>query len=159
MPDPVADAVSKVETAIAEVLTAYPDLADWTVLTDQPFDSAIEGDDILAIVVRTMGPQFDNSFEPGAQTLNSLTVDLEAVVMVAGDPIARRAREGLGHALAALTEDRSLGGMLQDLQEIDAAQGDGQRREAGAISLQLRAEYLTARGDAFTIRGFGGLTF
>ncbi|KPL67412.1 hypothetical protein SZ64_04405 [Erythrobacter sp. SG61-1L] len=159
MADPVDEAVSKVEAAAAEVLRDYAALSAWSILTDQPIDVAIEGDDILALVIRTMGPDYDNSFEPGAQTLNTLTLDVEAVAREAGVIKAKRAREGLAHALTALAADRTLGGMLQDMQEIDAATGDGQRRDISAISLQFRLQYLTARGNPFTILGHAGASF
>jgi hypothetical protein len=157
--DPTPTAQDKVEAAIASILRTHPALADWTVLTDLPLDVAIEDEDSLALLVRTMSLEFDNSFEPGAQTLNVPVIDIEAVVKEAGDIIVARAREGLAHAQAALCADRTLGGMLQDLAEQDVAPGDGQRRDVGAISMQWRAEYLTAPSNPFVILGHAGMEF
>jgi hypothetical protein len=158
MATPVQTAQVKVEEAIKAVLVAYGALAGWTVLTDQPLDAALEDAQFNALVIRTMAQTFDDSFEYGGALLVNATIDIEAVVSET-ESVARRAQEGLAHAQAALMADYTLGGRLQDLLPIDVAGGDGQRRDAGAISQQYRAEYLIARGNAFTILGQAGATF
>lgn len=159
MAEPVPTAQVKIEQAVAEIIEEYPALAGWMLLTDQPIDVAIEGDDIQCLVLRSFGPEFDHSFEPGAQVLNVLTIDVEAIVRETCNIKDRRAKEGLAHVQAALAADRTLGNRLQDLMEQDVAPGDGQRRDIGAVSMQWRAEYLTAPNDPFTIYGHAGMAF
>lgn len=159
MANPVLTAESKVENAIAAALEAYAPLSDWTVLVDQPLDVSLEDGQLPALIVRTLNTEHDNSFEPGAQTLHDGRIDIEAVVAEPGVSNAKRAKEGLAHCLAALAEDRTLGGMLQDLQEVDSANTDAQQRDVGAVSLQWNAQYLTSRSNWFIVLGLGGATF
>lgn len=158
MPDPVPPQ-AKVEEAIADTLRAYDALEGWTVLTDVALDAPIEEALLPALVVRTMALSFDPSFEYGAPALNVCTIDVEALVKDPAVSIGRTAQAGLTHSRGALLADPTLGGMMQDLLEIDLAPGDGQRRDAGAISLQFRGEYHTDRDDPFTILGQAGAEF
>lgn len=160
MADPLPPQI-KVERAIACVLASHGPLSGWAVLTEQPLDAAIEVEDCPALVVRTLGLGFDPSFESNCPALNVATIDIEALVMdpEPGATVPAIAGAALTHCRNALLADYTLGGMLQDLLPIDLAPGDGQRRDAGAISIQFRAEYLTDREDAFIILGHAGRTF
>lgn len=159
MSDPLPTAQVKVEDRIAELLTDYGPLGGWNILARLPLDAALEDHETPALIVRTMAVSYLPGFEPNSQILCKPIMDLEAVVKEAGIKIPERCQEGLAHGCAALLADHSLGGMMQDFAERDLSPGDGDRRDAGAISLQFDGEYLVGQSDRFTIHGQAGQTF
>ncbi len=156
----MADAsLTKVEAAIKTALEAYGDLSAFTVLTDQPNDVALEDSQLDALIIKTAAYVIDPAFE-GSQAKHTATIDVEAVTKSASAVISKANAAALAHAHKALTDDRTLGGMLQDIQEQDVAPTEeGRGRNAGAASLRLQVQWFTPQGDWFTIIGAGGATF
>lgn len=156
MPDP---AIAKVEDAIAAVLRAWPALAGFTVVTDPSQDTAHEEGTDKQITVATSAYRFDIADE-NWMTLHTALIEVESLsqFQVAGT-INRANQTVLAHALGALAADRTIGGMLQDLQEVDVAPSAAMGRDVGSASIQFRVEFFTPRNDHFTIVGPGGDTF
>jgi hypothetical protein len=155
MPD---TAFAKIEDAVAAVIgplcaDAQP-LTGWTVVTEQSADEAVEG--LKQIVIFTRAADPEQADELG-QTFWRQTVELEFIEgpQVSGG-ISRACLEAMANAHAALAQDRTVGGRLQDLQEIDLAGTQEEGKDVFAASLQYRAEFYTPRDDWFTIIGQPG---
>jgi hypothetical protein len=154
-------AFAKVEDAAAAALaplvgTGQP-LAGWTVLTQHSADEAVE--DVRRIVIFTRAAQPEQAEELGS-TFWQQTLEVEFVEgpQETGG-ISRACLEAMAAAHAAFAADRTLGGRLQDLQEIDIAGTQEAGRDVFAASLQYRAEFYTPRDDWFTILGQAGVNF
>lgn len=151
MPEPLA-AIAQVEDALAERLSSWPALAAWTIRVDGSRDVAIdledEGD---TINIYTTAYGVDQSDEQN-QSVHDATVEFE---VVAGNPalgtISRAAQAAFAHIIAALHSDRSLAGLIEDIQENDVAPSGGTGKDVAAASLQCRLRFYTPRGDWFTI--------
>ncbi|MXP24814.1 hypothetical protein GRI39_01975 [Altererythrobacter indicus] len=155
----MADAASsKVEDRLVATLAAYADLNDYTVQLSVG-DVPIDGDRV--IVVAAVDYRFFNGPEPNSQTMHEMAIETEVITRNQDDEITpdlmRAGRTALAHVVAALAADRTLGGMLQTLEEID--QAPILKADAGSISLQWQAQFFTSRTDHFTILGHGGLKF
>lgn len=150
-------AITKVEAAIVAALSAYAPLSDWTVIADRPEDEATESGEPDAIRV-FMGPHRFQLSDEQNQTHHFATVEIEPVAAAqTGRTISAANSEAIAHVIAALAADRTLGGRLHDLQEVDVAQSDG--KDIGAQNIQFTAEFFTPRDDWFTILGHAGATF
>lgn len=158
MPDPVT---AKVEDAVAAVLAGVTGvggtLAGWTVLTQHSADQAVDA--AKAIVVYTASASMDQSDEQG-QTLWDQTLELEFInEKQASGSISRANQVAIANAHAALAANRTLGGRLHDLQEIDIAGVQAEGKDVDSASLQYRAQFFTPRDDWFTILGQNGVSF
>lgn len=156
MSDP---AIAKVEDALAAVLAAHPALAGRRIITDRSADVALDQYDGDAITVSTAAYSFEVSDENWT-TLHTALVDFESVsrTQVVGT-ISRANHRTLAHIMAALAADRTLGGMVQDIQEIDVAPAGANGKDAGTASLQCSVQFFTPRDDWFTILGHSGAEF
>lgn len=156
MPDTLT-AFDKVEDALAAVLEANngtgQSLDGYTILTDHPADEAIEAQKSIVIATAAATPEQANEQN---QTIWAQMLDI-AVFDGPQAPgmISRRVKITIGKIHALLAADRSLGGRLQDLQEIDIAGTQAEGKDAHGASVQYRAEFYTPRGDWFTILGAG----
>lgn len=161
MPDP-AVCTGKVEDAIKAALdpltASGQPLEGWTIITEQSVDEALESNGRQAVIY-TSDCQMQQSDEQG-QTLWTQTVDIEFIDGTqAMGSITRAVITAMAHAQAALAADRSLGGMLHDLQEQDIAGTQAEGKDVAGSSLRFRIEYFTPRDDWFTIIGQGGQQF
>lgn len=156
MPDA---AISKVEDAIAAQIAAYGSLTGWTVIADQSDDiSLAEGSD-KTILLRTLEHKHVQSDELN-QTLHTAIIEIEAVQqMQTSGSISRANRTALAHVLAAIAADRTIGGRMQDIQEMDSAPAGATGVDVAGASIQFVAEFFTPRGDWFTILGQAGQQF
>lgn len=158
MPD---TALAKIEDAVAAVLTTITGTAQpldgWTVLTEHSADEAVDAMKRIVVFTRDVTPE---QAEELGSTFWRQTLELEFYEgpQTAGG-ISRACIEAMAHAHAALAADRSLGGRLQDLQELDLAGVQEAGQDVGAASVQYRAEFYTPRDDWFTILGQAGATF
>lgn len=152
-------AMAKVEDKIRDTLSAYPALSGWTILADESRDIALEEGTDNTLQIYTVSYGF-NVADENWMTLHTATVEIESVNQTpALGTINRANHTALAHVLAALAADRSLGGMLQDLQEIDLAPAGANGKDVAGASLQIQVQFFTPRGDHFTIAGVGGQTF
>lgn len=156
MPSP---AVTKVEDALAARLQSWPELAGWTVLVDQDQSEALaEGTD-KTILLSLASHSFDIADE-NWKTIHTAIFDVEVVSQFqATGTINRTNREVIANIVGAIASDRSMGGRLQDCEEVDAAPTAAIGKDVGSVSLQLYVRFYTPRGDFFTINGVSGADF
>jgi len=158
VPEPLV-AIAKVEDALAAVLTASPALAGYTIVTDQSKDVAFEEGTDQLIQIYTVAYAFDQADEQN-QTYHRASIEFEAISQTQTvGTISRANHAALAHVLAAFAGDRTLGGMVLDIQEIDVAPSGANGKDVGSASLQVTVEFFTPRGDHFTIVGLGGTLF
>lgn len=152
-------AIAKVEDALAAVLARYGPLARRRIITDRSDDVALDQYDGDAITIATAAYSFEVSDESWA-TLHTALIDFESVsrTQTVGT-ISRANHRTLAHIMAALAADRTLGGMVQDIQEIDVAPAGANGKDAGTASLQCSVQFFTPRDDWFTILGHAGEKF
>ncbi|WP_333837934.1 hypothetical protein [Novosphingobium sp.] len=156
MPDP---AIAKVEDAIAGVLRAWPALSGFTVLTGQSSDVALEEGTNDTIVIASVAYKFDVADE-NWMTLHTAQIDVESVSQVRAVGTINRANQAaLAHVVGAIGADRTIGGIVQDIQEVDVAPAGAMGRDVGSASIQFLVQFFTPRNDHFTIVGPGGNTF
>lgn len=156
MADP---AIGKVEDALKAALAAWPALSAHTVIAGQSLDIAITEDEFPAIQIYTVAYQVDVADE-NWMSLHTATIELECVDgLQAIGTISRANQTTIAHIMVCLGADRTLGGRLQDLQEIDVAPASPNGKDVSAASLQIRVQFYTTRADWFTIHGQNGLTF
>ncbi len=158
MPKPATAKVEDaVKSAIAPLTMAGQPLEGWTVQTEHSADEAVEG--VREIVIYTSACVMEQADELG-QTFWHQTIEIEFIggSQVAGS-ISRANQTAIAHVHAALAADRSLGGMLLDLQEIDIAGVQAEGKDVDSSSVQYRADYFTPRDDWFTILGQGGVEY
>lgn len=152
-------AIGKVEDALKAALQAWPALSGQTIITDQSVDEAVTEDQYPAVLIYTVAYRPDVADE-NWMSLHEAIVEFEAVdtTQTIGT-ISRANHTTIAHILGCIAADRSLGGMLQDIQEIDVAPAQPNGRDVGSASLQCRVQFYTPREDWFTIKGAGGAEF
>jgi len=156
MDDP---AIAKVEDAFKALLQAWPALWGWTIVTDQSSDVALEEGSDKQVLIYTTTYSVDQSDEQH-QTIHDATIEFEVVSQSpATGTISRTNHAAIANIIGALASDRTLGGRLLDVQEIDVAPASPNGRDVGNASLQCRVQFFTSRSDWFTILGQGGATF
>ena len=153
-------AFAKVEDAFADPLRDYPDLAGYGVVTERSVDIAGEEDFDQQIAIFTVHLDHELADENN-QTLHTATIAFEVTARgpANGMSLGRTNLTVIAHIIAALSDDRTLGGRLLDWQEIDTAGAAGNGKDVSAASLQIRAQFFTSRTDWFTLLGQGGATF
>lgn len=156
MPDP---AIAKVEDAIAAQLRAWPALSTYSVEVDGSENEAPAFGSDKLIRIFTVAYAQDQSDEQG-QTIHTATINFEAVnATQATGSISRANQTAIAHVVAAIASDRSVGGRLQDIQEVDVASPESMGKDVDVASLQTTVIFFTPRDDWFTIVGMGGTTF
>jgi len=156
MPD---TAIAKVENSLRAQLQAWPALSAYSIEADPNEAEAVEFGSDKVIRIYTVAWKSDQSDEQG-QTIHTATIEFEAVNSTqATGTISRANQEAIAHIVAALASDRSVGGRLQDIQEVDVASAGADGGDTDAASLQTTVQFFTPRDDWFTILGMGGQTF
>lgn len=156
MPDP---AIAKVEDALRDQLKAYPYLTGYRIVSDPNEAEAVESEADKVIRIYTVGYSVDQADEQN-QTIHTATIEFEAVNASQNfGTISRANQTALAYVLAAIASDRTLGGRILDIQEVDVASSGANMRDADAASLQTTVTFFTPRDDWFTIVGAGGATF
>lgn len=156
MPD---TALTKVENALAAQLGAWPALASYIIQVDGSADVAVEAETDKVIRIYTTALGVDQADEQN-QTIHTATIDFEAVstAQISGS-ISRACQETIAHIVAAIASDRTVGGRLQDIQEVDVASVGATGMDTDSASLQTTVTFFTPRDDWFTIVGVGGTLF
>lgn len=145
-------AIAQVEDALAAQIGAWPDLAGWSIRVDESADVAIDLTATPRVInIYTVVYKVDQSDEQN-QSVHDATVEFE---VVSGKPqvgtISRSAHATVARIMAALHADRTLGGLIEDIQEDDVAPAGGTGKDVGNVSLQCTLRFYTPRGDWFTI--------
>lgn len=149
----------KVEDGVVAVLSSAPSLIDWNVVAGESADIATDLDDGRHILVWTVAASMDQ-FDEQDQSIHSQTIEIEFVSDGGAIGTLNRAnKQGIALAHAALAADRTLGGMLQDLQEIDIAPARPEGKDSNGASVQYAVTFFTRRDDWFAIIGAGGAVF
>jgi hypothetical protein len=160
VPEPTPTAQTKIVEAFAELFRAAPDLISLPVHTDRAPDDGFDADTELPCLVITVEAwSFQNDFSQG-QTRHTMIVNfdiLETGAMVG--VISRTAQARIAYALAAIGDDPTLGGRLEDIDERDVAPPMDNGKSVGGASLQVACTFYTPRRDHFTIIGLGGDIF
>lgn len=156
MPD---SAIAKVEDALAAVLTAYAPLAGYTVVTGRDSSEAFQSTELPVINIYTESQQFSPDGEQH-QTFHDCRTNFEILENdLTPGRMTRTLQNAASNIVAALAVDRTLGGRLQDLQELDLAPPADTGRDIAGASLQYSIEFYTQRDDHFTIIGLGAVEF
>lgn len=156
MPD---TAIAKIENALQAQLQAWPGLAGYSVQTDVNEAEAVEAGADKVIRIYTVAWNVEQSDEQW-QTLHNATINFEVVqTSQATGSISRANQEAIAHIVGAIASDRSVGGRLQDIQEVDVASSEADGLDTDAASLQTSVLFFTSRSDWFTIVGVGGALF
>lgn len=145
------DALTLVEEMLATVLREYDPLAGKRIITDQSKDTAPDDPGNL-IRIYTVAASFEAPAMADDLTLWIAIIEFESssTTQIAGT-ISAENRATLGNVHGALAQDRTLGGKIQDIQEIDMAAVMPNGRDVGAASLQYRVEFYTSRDDWFAL--------
>lgn len=148
VPDPAA-AVCQVGDLLQ--LRLEQELTGFTIVSERSAEVAADESDGDVIRLFLVAHDFDNALMQGS-TFHTATFEIE-VVTRCDDPgsLSRAGMNAIARIIAAVAEDRSLGGVLHDLQEIDAASTAANGKDANGVSLQLVAQFFTSRDDWFTI--------
>lgn len=156
MPDP---AITKVEDALAAQIRAWPALTGWTVLVDQDSDEALAEGTGKTMLLTTAAYSFDIADE-NWNSIHTAIMEVEVVSQFqAAGTINRTNREAIAQIVAAIANDRSVGGRLQTCEEVDVAPSAAIGKDVGSASLQLRVQFFTPRGNHFIIKGVAGADF
>lgn len=150
MPEKLA-AVTQVSDLILTTLKEWGPLQGFTIRSDQSTEEAAdasEGDKInLWLVVH----DFDVATQHW-QVLHTPIFEAEVITRDANaGSLSRTAMNAIAEIVAALSVDRTLGQVLQDLQEVDTGSTVPGGRDVTGASIQFRAEFYTSREDWFTI--------
>lgn len=160
MPDPVPTAQSKIVGAFAELLEGYAPLAGISVFTDRSPEDAVQDEEMPCIVIFCQAWAFDNTDWSQGQTTHKMTLNFEFIGTseVIGI-VNQKAQEVLAYVLMAIGDDPTLGGRLEDFEEIDVAPPGDNGKSVGGSSLQGICTFYTPRRNHFVIVGQGGDEF
>lgn len=149
MPD---TAIAQVEDALAAQIGAKAELAAYTVRTDGSRDIAMDTDEDGDIInIYTAAYSVDQSDEQHS-SFHTATIEVEVVSRTPTiGTISRASHTALAYVMQAVAADRSLGGLIHDIQEVDVAPAGANGRDVGSASLQFQVQFYTSRSDWFTI--------
>jgi len=149
--DQERDALAKIMDAFGVLAESYPALANETFFIDRSPEDGITVEEMPCWVIYAEAYDFDPAMEQG-QTRHQALINFERVETSESVGVIGRAnRVGIAHLVAALHQDRTLGGRLEDTQELNVAPPMENGRSVGGASLQVSVAFYTPRGDHFTI--------
>lgn len=149
-------ALDKVLTALKTTLeAALPTLqVDIDRADDDPYGNAEIANGAINIIER----RTTFSALTHAETLHTSDIDLDNVLAVeASATNAARLRQMEADEVAALWADRTLGGLVTDIQFASSGGDEDVLTDEGARPLSIRILFLTPIGDHFTVIGADGL--
>lgn len=149
MPDILAPI--QVRELIKDVIQTYPLLAGRRIITNRSKDDALSEDDGDAITIWCVAAKPVIEFG-GHEVTWSAVYEFEVVSRTQPfGTIDDATMTTFGYIVAAIAPDRTLGGQIQDIQEIDIAPTVQYGTDVSGASLQVRAEFHTMRDDWFTL--------
>lgn len=148
-------------SALATTLTAEDAaLEAWAVEAGVSRDRAVDPDSapgILRIVTVAIAMQQSDEQH---QTFHSQTVEFEFIQGNAAAGTLRMDNLRKAAALhAIIAADRTLGGRLHDMQEIDIAPADAGGKDVNGVSVQYEVQFFTPRANWLTIIGQAGVEY
>ncbi|MBB4859634.1 hypothetical protein HNO88_002963 [Novosphingobium chloroacetimidivorans] len=152
MPEPIApDALAKIIDAFVVLAQGHQQLADEPFFADRSPEDAVAPEEMPAWVVFAEAWDFEPAMEQG-QTRHQALINFERLETSASVGVISRAnRAAIAHLVAAIHSDRTLGGRLEDTQELNVAPPLENGRSVGGASLQVAVTFYTPRGHHFTI--------
>lgn len=134
-----------------ELLQASDGLSVFKISFLESADVAHEEEDGNSIKVYCSNWAFDIAFE-NASTRHEVDFDAEIVTRApAPGALSANASAAIGHIIAAIAVDRTLGGVLESIEEQDVSGVAANGLDANSVSLRVRAVYYTSRDDWFVI--------
>lgn len=148
--------VPAIRKIVAGLETALGTVATGTVFVDRPEEDAFGRSQLPARNILTDAPVEFEVLDHGT-TLHRGTFDIDLIdKSAATSSIRARLAEMEAEAIGALWNDRTLGGIAQDVRPLNSAPG-GTYADAEARTLTVEVLWLTPVGDHFTIIGATGL--
>lgn len=137
--------------ALADVLRAADPLGGHTIITDQSSDVAFEAESYPLVSIGLTAWRPFNDRQQG-QTMHEIEVEFEVVSgKETAGLISRNNMASLAHVLAAIAADRTLDGLIEDIQESQITPAGPEGIEAGSTVLVTTVTFYTPRDDLFTI--------
>jgi hypothetical protein len=149
-------AIQKVLVALRAALTP----AAVTVDIDRPDDDAYGQAELEAINLRHTGTRFESGTSAEYQSAQHhyASVDVGMIVGVeASASNAQRLREMEADVVALLWADRTLGGLVSNIEPTSSGGDDDVRSDEGERQLSLEIHFCTPVGDHRTVIGATGL--
>jgi len=150
-------ALRKIQTAFMELVASVrPDLRGFADRSDaEPLTDSERPGYIIRI------PRFTFDIAPeNNQTYCRATISLDLQSGgEAGETIDEVNQRSIADIIAALGNDRTLGGRLQEMQESAASGSELDGADVGTAILDIDISFFTPRGDFYTIVGHGGVHF
>ena len=150
MPDPVP-AIAQVEDILADTLSAHAPLTGWTIETDRSLDEAMGKDEDKTIFVYAIAYKTTCAYESG-RTEHEATFEFECASRTPAIGTISRANHAIiAHIIGAIAPDRTLGGRIQWIEEVDVAPAEARGKDVNSVSLQMSAIFYTPHDDWFTL--------
>lgn len=146
-------ALVKVQNALVAMMQT---LTGINILPDRTVDEPIAENERPAMVPRIVEAAFD--LAPGAgEVLNTIAIDIDIYESaITGDTITAALATMKAQFVAALHADRTLGGLMQMVEERSFTASSDSVPDLGCATLTLEAQFITPRGDDITIMGTSG---
>jgi hypothetical protein len=142
---------TQVGALIAACLAAWEPLAGFTVVHGASGEEASARADGDTIRVDFLGDDPQVAFGQG-ETDHRAVYDVTVVCRSnQSGTLSQDAGDAIAEIVAAIAQDRSLGGRVGDVQEIDLGAAEPNGVDANGISIRFRAEFTTSRADWFTL--------
>ena len=146
-------AVFQIQNALATLLDAA--LAS-SIIVDRASNEPVAASEIPAVVINP-GDQAYAEFDLSTtEHTAEFGLDIYEQKTLAKS-ISRNQQDTIALIVAALQANRTLGGMVQTMEEQAVSSPDGNAPDVGAVTLTIRIVYFTPRGDFNTIIGQSGL--
>jgi hypothetical protein len=142
-------AIRKVVVAMAaQLAAAVPGL---TFIIDRAPSEAVAREETPCCLVQFTGEQITPLDQ--STSVHVATIDLEICVRAAATGIQERLAILIADAMGALQADRTIGGLVQDIEEQSVTSDSVGRPDVNSAALALNVTYLTPRGNFFTVLG------
>lgn len=153
MSEPVP-AIRKVQDALAALPS---DTIGPRSYIDRSESNPLQADELPGRVIRVVDVAFELT---EGMTLHRVTFQIDFLSgNNAWDTIDLINQCAIAEFIASIHADRTLGGMLQSLEEQNTSGSERAGADTGAAILQVQALFFTPRGDFYTIVGQAGAHF
>lgn len=150
MPDPVA-AVCQVGDLIADALMASERLAGFRIVNEA--SAAVAAEEYDGEMIRLF--LVSHGATPDMMMSQSRHVAVFEVEVVTRDELpgslSRSAMNAIAAIVGAVAQDRTLGGNIEDIQEVDVGATGAAGKDVAGASIQFQAVFYTSRSDWFTL--------
>lgn len=135
-------------------------IGGYNVFVDRPDSDPFDEADYPAINIRAVAVQFDAAPDFLSQTMHRAKFQFDCISgREVGEAIDLINQRAVADIIAALHNDRTLGGRLQDLNEIAVSGSELDGADVGTAVLEVETLFFTPRGDFYTIVGQAGVHY